>query len=70
MPYIRVISVLSTLVKMLARKGVILILVVIVIQHSFQQSSNQSLTKYEMVTVEANSFNDIRTTNFGGAVYV
>ena len=47
---------------MLAVKEVLLILVVTVIQKSFEQSTSILSTKYEGVAVKANSFNVIRTT--------
>ena len=52
---------------MSASKEVLMILVVISIQDSLQQLTTPSSAKYQRVTVVANSFNDIRTTNLGGA---
>ena len=49
---------------MLTGREVLLILATTKIQPSLQQSSTASSTKFERVTVNANSFNDIRTTNF------
>ena len=51
------------LLKMLVVKEVLLILMLTQIQLSLQKSSTTSSTKYERVTVNAHSFNDIRTTN-------
>ena len=52
---------------MLALKEVLLVFVLLEIEGSLMQTTTIAGRKYERVAVKANSFNDLRTTNLGGA---
>ena len=55
---------------MLAIKEALVVLVIIIIDQSLEQTTNIAATKYERVFVDSSSFSSIKTTQFISQGYV